>query len=91
MIYLTCARAQIELHLRGYSSLIYIIRCNALFAHSVELLLDLIHVGVDGGNCHDVYDITNICTESMKWIGLFSPIWIGPMISASVPSICNIL
>ena len=29
--------------------------------------------------------------KSMKWIALFRPIWIGPIISASLPSICSIL
>lgn len=32
-----------------------------------------------------------LAPKSIKWIGLFSPIWIGPMISASLPSICSIL
>ena len=29
--------------------------------------------------------------KSMKWIGLLSPIWIGPMISTSVFMACRIL
>ena len=34
------------------------------------------------------------CTElskSMKWMGLFNPIWMGPMISTSGLRACNIL
>ena len=32
-----------------------------------------------------------LAPKSMKWIGLLSPIWIGPIISTSASSICSIL